>query len=146
MVAYHYCSMESFFSIISNRSLFLSDPTVMNDAEEIHWYIRLLEKTREEIKNLNKMSTSDLQKLEMHLGYDTGNILDAIESAITGINTILVSGQDKIMIACFCKEKDKLSQWWRYGDDGNGIAIGFYLDELDGSDCRLSSKFDPLSR
>lgn len=29
-----------------------------------------------------------------------------------------------ILITCFSEEKDKLSQWRGYGDDGKGISIG----------------------
>jgi hypothetical protein len=33
-------------------------------------------------------------------------------------------------ISCFSKDKDSLSQWRGYGDDGRGIAIGFNSEVL----------------
>jgi len=33
-------------------------------------------------------------------------------------------------ISCFSTEKDRLSQWRGYGDDGHGVAIGFNPDAL----------------
>lgn len=37
-VLYHYCSMNSFFNIIRNRSIWLSDVSKSNDKDELIWY------------------------------------------------------------------------------------------------------------
>lgn len=35
-----------------------------------------------------------------------------------------------ILITCFSKQEDKLSQWRAYGQDGYGVAIGFDLNKI----------------
>jgi len=37
---------------------------------------------------------------------------------------------DPILITCFSKKDDKLSQWRAYGQDGYGVAIGFDLNKI----------------
>lgn len=41
-----------------------------------------------------------------------------------------IESSEPILIACFSKNGDKLSQWRSYGQDGYGVAIGFGLDKI----------------
>ena len=40
---YHYCSVETFFKIITNQTLRLTNIQYMNDSEELHHGMDLLE-------------------------------------------------------------------------------------------------------
>lgn len=42
MIVYHYCTLDSFMSIISNKSIWLSDITKSNDSMEIKWITRYI--------------------------------------------------------------------------------------------------------
>lgn len=42
MTVYHYCTLDSFMSIISNKSIWLSDITKSNDSMEIKWITRYI--------------------------------------------------------------------------------------------------------
>lgn len=35
---YHYCSLDTFLSIVQNRTIRLSDITKSNDAKELTWF------------------------------------------------------------------------------------------------------------
>lgn len=41
-----------------------------------------------------------------------------------------MASTDPILITCFSKQEDKLSQWRTYGQDGYGVAIGFDLNKI----------------
>lgn len=41
---YHYCSVETFFSIITNKCLRLSDLNKTNDYMEKKWVLKLIDK------------------------------------------------------------------------------------------------------
>ena len=51
---YHYCSVETFFQIIKNQTLRLTNIQYMNDSEELHYGIDLLGKSDEEMLYLDK--------------------------------------------------------------------------------------------
>jgi len=96
---YHYCSLQSFESIITNKCLRLSNAFKSNDYYELNWIFKLM-------KEMGKFDYNYISKLEYiyHLG--------------------LISFFKPHMI-CFSKEGDLLSQWRGYGNDGKGICIGF---------------------
>jgi hypothetical protein len=35
-----------------------------------------------------------------------------------------------LFVACFSGVGDRLSQWWRYADQGRGVALGFHVPDL----------------
>ncbi|ENZ3704598.1 DUF2971 domain-containing protein [Serratia marcescens] len=103
---YHYCSPYTFLQIIERRCIWLSSTNNMNDSSEGRWYLDLVEETvREHEGELGKKWSEYIQgTFESHVRPS--------------------------YIACFSTEKDLLSQWRAYADNGSGVAIGFEMDSL----------------
>jgi hypothetical protein len=102
---YHYCSMSTFISIMRNRSIWLTTLRDSNDAFEGTW-------ARRKFLSLHKSPTTEYFK-------KASQILDAATH----------SGKD-IAGICLSAEKDLLSQWRGYADDGRGLCIGFSSSRL----------------
>ena len=110
-ILFHYCSIESFVSIVSSRTIRLSLLNQSNDTEEGRWVLRFLKQQVD-------------QDIKLYPIKD--RLIGLIESAIQFLS-----------FAGFClsEHRDQLSQWRGYADDGRGVAIGFrksYLDQLGG--------------
>lgn len=103
IVLYHYCSMQSFYSIICNKNIRLSDSRCTNDYLENTWIV----------KTINDVLTS---RFKEDYPQNVKQLLPYIEHIKFGF---------KPYIACFSEARDLLSQWRAYADDGNGVAIGF---------------------
>ena len=119
---YHYCSLDTFFQIIKNKTLRLSDLDKTNDYMEKRWGIQLLKDTLSKELACNGIS--------MNLQEDYWYSEDAhnhIEQLNNDINRYLMH---QTLITCFSLEKDLLSQWRAYGQDGEGISIGFDYNYL----------------
>lgn len=104
-IVYHYCSLETFMSIVTNKIIWLSHSRNTNDKTECLYALRHITNVLENYCNNNM--------------YDklTDEIIDCTKSIV-----------DFPYIFCCSKEKDLLSQWNKYGDDGKGIAIGFDIN------------------
>lgn len=114
MKGYYYCSLDTFLNIVKTKTIFLSDPLKMNDAQEIKWY-------------LNKINDTELfERISMRAGIELtcDDLLRSLEER----------GQHSIFISCFSQNPDLLSQWRAYANDGQGVAIGFHLDKLKKAD------------
>lgn len=112
-ILYHYCSVETFFNIIANSTLWLSDVEKSNDYQEC-----IL--CREYV---NKF-------MEKYLEEDTEAIKAWKHWYNAGAET---SYSTRTFAICFSESCDQLSQWRGYAQDGQGIAIGFdiaILEEL----------------
>ena len=115
-VLYHYCSVEAFYSIIKNHSIWLSDLRKTNDEKELIWVKGIVE---QEV-----------------LPYIRGKLVTCVgdESRGWSVADFLVRDAD-LGISCwgFCLtgKDDNLGQWRGYGDDGAGVSIGFKCDELE---------------
>ncbi|EKJ87024.1 Protein of unknown function (DUF2971) [Leptospira meyeri] len=105
-VVYHYCSLDSFTKIIESGKLFLSHHSAMNDLSDTRLFFHLLYQKAQTIVN-----QSNREILNDFLHFFEQNLRD-------------------YFIACFSKEPDVLSQWNMYGDQGRGVAIGFYTKNL----------------
>ncbi|KXS42774.1 MAG: hypothetical protein AWU59_1465 [Methanolobus sp. T82-4] len=100
-VIYHYCSMESFFGIITTKNIRLSNAYKTNDSAELEWIFSIMNKSMsKEFDNefINLLRNSYNAWLEMHF---------------------------RPHIACFSKDGDLLSQWRAYSNNGKGVSIGF---------------------
>lgn len=119
---YHYCSLDTFAQVIKNKTIRLSDLDKTNDYMEKRWGIELLQEAlKKELEN-NSISMN----LQENYWYsdDAHNHLEQLHK---DINYYL---NYQTLIACFSLEKDILSQWRAYGQDGEGMAIGFNYDYL----------------
>lgn len=105
---YHYCSVDSFFNIIKNRSIWLSNVLKMNDHMEVHWSLGEINR---QLKSMKTESNAPF-----------------IEKFMQGMN----HKAHRPYIASFSTNGDLLSQWRGYADGGNGISIGISSDFLAG--------------
>lgn len=98
---YHYCSPEVAFTILRDRTLWLSSISNLNDYSEIVWAQRIIDEQLAEIKD--KVPDKDIESLR----------------------NLLYLNRGLFFICCFSEEGDILSQWRAYAGDGKGVAIGF---------------------
>lgn len=108
-IIYHYCSMDSFFGIIANKNIRLSNAYKANDYTELECIFSIME---------NSMAGV----------FKTEFVSSLRKSYRAWLETYF-----RPHIACFSKEGDLLSQWRAYANDGKGISIGFnrkYLESV----------------
>jgi len=103
---YHYTDINGFKNIIESKKLWLSAVNNMNDFTETRW-------TDDKVfKELNKISK------------EQGGV-DKIDKMLNELYKLVQHNSPMPYICSFSKNKDSLSQWRAYADDGHGIAIGF---------------------
>lgn len=116
---YHYCSIDTFMAIIQHKSLRLSDLNKTNDYMEKKWANKLISEVLKE-----KIEEYGIEiNLEEDYWYDeqSSSHLQYFKNEIERV----LYDERPILITCFSEEKDILSQWRAYGQDGTGVAIGF---------------------
>lgn len=110
-IYYHYCSIETFYNILQTGTIRFGNPLNMNDSAEIIWLLKM-------VKDF----------VSKKGGYDS--ILkdwDLIENILK----TLLEEMDYPYIFCLSKDKDVLSQWRSYANDGKGVAIGFDVEFIE---------------
>lgn len=116
----HYCSLETFLKIITNRTLRASDCSKTNDTEETKWISGVLK----------EVSSSDIlnsQTIIAKYGLNYNDIKRILE-ILPKLIYLLFNNGDKITrtyTICFSESSDLLSQWRGYADDAKGVPIGF---------------------
>lgn len=108
---YHYTTQQGILGIVSLQELWATQVHFLNDKNEVFLTFKLLE--RELKKQIGQAQSNPVKSM-----------LKNIRRHLTCID------QGHICIASFCEEKDLLSQWRGYGNQGKGYAIGFDLQEL----------------
>lgn len=109
---YHYCSIDSFLSIIQNSKIWLSDVRKLNDRSECSW---IRDKVNSKIQRyLAELDATALDAWNM--GYKMGADDE--------------SDQLTVYTTSFSECYDSLSQWRSYAQDGQGLAIGFSKTHL----------------
>ena len=111
MTLFHYCSIEGFHAILSNRSIRLSALAQSNDFKEGKLVAESVGRlcARDQ---LDEVTTSRMQ-----------SDIELMESLFSGLGF------------CMSQDGDLLSQWRGYADNGRGFSIGFsesYLSKLCG--------------
>lgn len=130
---YHYCSLETFIAIISNKCLRLSDLSKSNDYMERKWIINVIEEALDK-RFKDKGITINLREEYWYA--------DGINNHITYLIDMLKFYVERSSyITCFSQNGDLLSQWRAYGDDGRGVAIGFDLKLLNKVDNRRNGVY-----
>ncbi len=139
-LVFHYCSVETFFSIITNKTLRLSDVVKSNDNLEVMWIKKVLlnmikeetllyENFNERIRNaISEEAYKDKVKEKIDCFFDRKEV------------------KSKFFAICFSgsESEDMLSQWRGYGDDGRGVAIGFNRKILEKTQKRFAYNNDGL--
>jgi len=116
---YHYCSADTFMAIIQNKTLRLSDLNKTNDYMEKRWANKFIVCMLQE--KLDEYGIN--MRLEEDYWYDeqSNNHLQYYKKEVERV----LYDESPVLITCFSEEKDILSQWRAYGQDGTGVAIGF---------------------
>lgn len=115
-ILYYYCKFSTFQSMLHTKTLWLTDLTKSNDAEEVNRaYCDLWGRIK---RNLEK---TDLSK-------------EVLSSQIEMLDSTFAiqSYTDVPFGCCFCAENDLVQQWNEYGDHGGGVAVGFDLSKIHG--------------
>lgn len=111
-IIYHYCSMDSFISILETSTLRLSNITKSNDSTEITHVIPTLKEVTERVLwDYNKRLSVDVRFREDIIS----QLIDRFFDELT----------KNFYVICFSEKRDLLSQWDRYADNAKGVAIGF---------------------
>ncbi|MCG8549285.1 MAG: DUF2971 domain-containing protein [Desulfobacterales bacterium] len=108
---YHYCSVNTFHSIIKGKAIWLSSLSLSNDSLEG----KIVSEVISHLANEEKLDPATIKRLKEYIGY--------LEQSIDGLGF------------CLSEESDLLSQWRGYANDATGFSIGFsknYLEELAG--------------
>ena len=114
---YHYCSVNTFYAIISNQTIRLSDVSKSNDSLEILWIVSFI---KDVIGQQYNCLNENIKRI-ISMGYYNQKIDEKVK---------LYFEQDelknKFYFICFSESESRnfLSQWRGYGDNGNGVAIG----------------------
>lgn len=116
MTLYHYCSVPTFYSIIKNRSIWLSDVSKSNDSLELRWILWELR-----LFMMQQWLTYANNSQESGKTVD----FDMFNKTYKVIDSFLKSEIKKNWVFCLSERKDDLGQWRGYADDGSGLAIGF---------------------
>lgn len=106
---YHYCSVDTFLKIITNKELWLTDVTKSNDSKELQLVLDCLTKKLDQRKSFTNGINEDFSPLSMF-----SDFLDEFKKF-----------EQLFHVCCFSKDHDSLSQWSMYADNATGIAIGF---------------------
>lgn len=105
---FHYCSTETFLSIVQNKCLWFSDINTMNDYGEMHWGYENFEIAAGQV-----METVGRE------------FLDKIDEILHKSQTVILP-----MICSLSTDGDVLSQWRAYADNGTGLALGMNSEKL----------------
>lgn len=110
-IYYHYCSVDTFYNILQTHTIRFGNPLNMNDSAEIIWLLAMVK-----------------EFVAKKGGY---NSILKEWNLIENIARTLLQEMDCPYIFCLSKEKDVLSQWRSYANDGKGVAIGFDVDFIE---------------
>lgn len=105
---YHYCSLDVFDKIISNKTLRMTDVGCMNDSGEVVHIVPAVKRILSEYfkdYSEDRVTVAIELAIKHTLGPDRGNFI--------------------ALATCFSDNPDVLSQWRGYGNDGMGVSIGF---------------------
>lgn len=105
---YYYCSFNTFVSIIKNNSIWLTDITKSNDSMELKF---LYDQFMRKILWLFNGKDDKLKLLFYELNFRYEGIIDYMLPSVWAL--------------CFSKNRDLLSQWRGYSDNGAGVCIKF---------------------
>ena len=130
---FHYTTIEGLQGIIESRSIWATDTRYLNDFSENNYSKRILQQALinfcQETPAFNKNTTPNKSP-----GYHFLKILEE------NIQTLFPSDKFSFYVCSFSEQKDLLSQWRGYGQNGTGFSIGFNVNKL--SQCLKKSNFD----
>ena len=123
-ILYHYCSVDVFVNILKTHSIWLTHAREMNDFHEDILFRKPLKTALQSFVNRSEPERQLLQQ-----------IVDEYTKRA-----------DFPYVACFSRDKDMLSQWRAYADNGKGVAIGVKLGELPHFDLLMQKHGECISK
>ena len=123
-ILYHYCSVDVFVNILKTHSIWLTHAREMNDFHEDILFRKPLKTALQSFVNRSEPERQLLQQ-----------IVDEYTKRA-----------DFPYVACFSRDKDMLSQWRAYADDGKGVAIGLNLGKLPHFDLFMQKHGECISK
>ena len=125
-ILYHYCSLSTFYSIVKNKSIWLSDISKSNDSLELKWI-------KGQCRYYIMKAFTDYAKAVQENGELEKVDFEAFEKIRNQLEDLYSFETDKCWVFCLSEKQDDLGQWRSYADDGCGVAIGFkslYFKEI----------------
>jgi len=124
-ILYHYCSMDAFYSIIKNQSIWLSSATQSNDYMEGEMAKKqIIAKLDQALKKLSDENRNKNNAPKIHDTPNNTSIKKSIDSSIISLKKL------DALIFSLSEKRDLLSQWRGYADNGSGVCIGFSKKSL----------------
>lgn len=117
-VLYHYCSVPTFFSIVSNRSVWLSDVQKSNDSQELRWI-------KGQCRYYTLKAWVDFASAKKEIDQLSDVDFAAFDKAQSLLTDLIDLDISKCWVFCVSEKRDSLGQWRGYGDDGRGVSVGF---------------------
>jgi hypothetical protein len=119
---YHYTSFNNFLRIIKNQELCFTDYRHLNDPTEISLSETVL---HEAIENKYKQSPLGEKFWKPFLEFFSALITEESLNKVRHYLSHLEKYESRIYTFSFCGEKDYLSMWRWYAENGTGISLGF---------------------
>lgn len=113
-IVYHYCSIEALFGILSSKSFWLTSLESSNDSMELKLANKILEQAILELKDEHKKT-------------ELSSMLEKIESAPCDKKYEKFRPKYKYYGLSLVVDKDSLTHWERYANNGNGVCIGLNI-------------------
>lgn len=109
-ILYHYCSVDAFYNILKNATIWLSDVSKSNDYQEC---VLCRDRVNAAIEKIMSENEEDLEAWKWGIAHGSE-----------------LNREIYTYCACFSESCDQLSQWRGYANNGKGMAIGFDKDLL----------------
>jgi Protein of unknown function (DUF2971) len=122
---YHYTNTAGLIGILTSGSLWATDVSFLNDAQEMRYgREKLVDALAAEGQRL-----IDSDAPAYGANYNRGTVMHSAADSIRTDTPPDGHPPVTVYIACFCEDGDLLSQWRGYAE-GSGFAIGFRRDHL----------------
>jgi len=119
-ILYHYTTASGMKGIIESGCFWATHFRFLNDPKEILYSIDLIDK---ELKNFITEIKDDIDPDLFEILNEYSNVRERWLKNYDGFN-------HDVYITSFSEEKDSMSQWEEYGDNGKGYVIGINPNEL----------------
>jgi len=121
MLVYHYTSLDGLAGIIKSQKIWATHTSYLNDASELIYSRELIYSALDKLQEKNIAHNGDKKDLSLR-----AFIADIKEL----IDKLLPSKNFGIYVCSFSEQKDLLSQWRAYSQNGIGFSVGFSLERL----------------
>jgi hypothetical protein len=108
---YHYTALDGLKGILGTHQIWVTDAAYLNDTLEMQLAASLIDRCMTETASKASDSCKELIR----------------RSQVGGSPSNFTEGY---FVACFCDDRDLLSQWREYGARGGGYAVGFSACEM----------------